>query len=264
MHDEDKIQALGDGNDSDINFSNDSDDEEPFFIYPAALSNLGDLDFPENPTENQIYDQVKDSPAPDQFISAPSSVVPTAKRPSRSGSRPRRWRVTSFEDKQHTYPERSVKSVRQPIDYVQDYFDDQFYEMVCTCTNLYYLRKTGSELKTTKSELQKLFGIHILIGCIPFPRLPMYSRSGISLDKITSKMSRDRFLQLRNALHVVSTDTAPPQQATNPLWKVQPMITQVRNGCYKQERVPGYYSIDEQMIPFTGRCPLRQVVKNKS
>ncbi|CAB3241777.1 unnamed protein product [Arctia plantaginis] len=212
-----------------------------------------------DPTENQIYNQVKDSPAPDQFISAPSSVVPTAKRPSRSGSRPRSWRVTSFEDKQHTYPERSVKSVREPI----DYFDDQFYEMVCTCTNLYYLRKTGSELKTTKSEIQKLFGIHILIGCIPFPRLPMYWRSGISLDKITSKMSRVRFLQLRNALHVVSTDTAPPQQATNPLWKVQPMITQVRNGCYKQERVPGYYSIDEQMIPFTGRCPLRQVVKNK-
>lgn len=135
--------------------------------------------------------------------------------------------------------------------------------MVSTCTNLYYLRKTGNKLKTTKSEIQKLFGIHILMGCIPFPRLPMYWRSGISLDKITRRMSRDRFLQLRNALHVVTTDTALPGQATNPLWKVQPMINQVRNGCYKQERIPGYYSIDEQMIPFTGRCPLRQVVKNK-
>ncbi|CAK1588652.1 unnamed protein product [Parnassius mnemosyne] len=173
MQDEDILQVLGDGNDSDIECFDDSDDEEPFFD-PAVLNNIGDLGLPEDPAENQRYDQVEGILVPDQSVPAPSSVVPTAKRPCRSGSRPSRWRVTSFEDKQHTYLERPMKSVRQPIDYVQDYFDDQFYEMVSTCTNLYYLRKTGSELKTTKSEIQKLFGIHILMRCIPFPRLPMY------------------------------------------------------------------------------------------
>ncbi|CAH2068512.1 unnamed protein product, partial [Iphiclides podalirius] len=160
LHDDEIIQVLGDGNDSDIEIFNDSGDEEPFFG-SAVIDNLGDDDLPEELAENQRYDQVEDSPVPDQSIPAPTVVAPTTERLSRSGSRPRRWRVTSFEDKQHMYPARAVKS------------------------------------------------------------------------------------------------------ATNPLWKVQPMINQVRNGCYKQERIPGYYSIDEQMIPFTGRCPLRQVVKNK-
>lgn len=79
-------------------------------------------------------------------------------------------------------------------------------------------------------------------------------------------MSRDRLLQLRNAHHVVHsyTQSLPlNNESPNPLWKVQPIIDRVRNACNKLERVPGYYSIDEQIIPFTRRCALRQVVKNK-
>ncbi|CAG4937025.1 unnamed protein product [Parnassius apollo] len=109
MHDEDILKVLGDGNDSDIECFDDSDDEEPFFNH-AVLDNLFDLDLPEDPAENQKYDQVKGSLLPDQSVPAPSSVVPTAKRPCRSGYRPSRWRVTLFEDKQHTYPERPIKS----------------------------------------------------------------------------------------------------------------------------------------------------------
>lgn len=212
---------------------------------------------------NEQVNNIEDVPDLVPSTSSPPATVTTTSRPSRSGSRPRRWRVTTFEEKTHTYPERPVCVVRSPISYLQDYFDDNFYELVSKCTNLYYLRKTGRELKTSKAEIMKLFGMHILMGCIPYPRLPMYWRAGISLDKIVNAMSRDRFIQLRNALHVVSSDTAPQEQSRNPLWKVQPMIDHIRNGCYKQERVPSFYSIDEQMIPFTGRCPLRQVVKNK-
>ncbi|CAH0731057.1 unnamed protein product, partial [Brenthis ino] len=41
------------------------------------------------------------------------------------------------------------------------------------------------------------------------------------------------------------------------------MIDQLKQACNKLERVPGFYSIDEQMVPFTGRFILRQVVRNK-
>ncbi|GBP74274.1 PiggyBac transposable element-derived protein 3 [Eumeta japonica] len=101
------------------------------------------------------------------------------------------------------------------------------------------------------------------MGCVPYPRLPMYWRAGTKLGLICNIMSRDRFLTLRNALHVVEGDSAPDSEKGNVLWKVQPMIDKVKDICNKLERVPGFYSIDEQMIPFTGRCKLRQVVKNK-
>ncbi|GBP73809.1 PiggyBac transposable element-derived protein 3 [Eumeta japonica] len=101
------------------------------------------------------------------------------------------------------------------------------------------------------------------MGCVPYPRLPMYWRAGTKLGLICNIMSRDRFLTLRNALHVVEGDSVPDSEKGNVLWKVQPMIDKVKDTCNKLERVPGFYSIDEQMIPFTGRCKLRQVVKNK-
>ncbi|KAL4113766.1 hypothetical protein QTP88_017339 [Uroleucon formosanum] len=49
----------------------------------------------------------------------------------------------------------------------------------------------------------------------------------------------------------------------NKLWKVQPLIDFVRNRCLSIERSSTYYSIDEQMIPFLGRCQIRQFVKGK-
>lgn len=75
-------------------------------------------------------------------------------------------------------------------------------------------------------------------------------------------MTRDRLTTLRNSLHVVDSDSPPVSEALNPLWKVQLMIDTVK-GCNKILRTPGRYSIDEQMIPFTGKCHLRQLVKNK-
>lgn len=75
---------------------------------------------------------------------------------------------------------------------------------------------------------------------------------------------RDRLKLLRTNFHVVEEDIAPVGNK-NSLWKVQPVLNQVKNACEKIERLPGYYSIDEQMIPFCGLCPkgLRQVIKSK-
>ena len=93
LADEDILQALGDGNNSDIEFFDDDDDVEGFFI-PSAFDNLGDLHLPEDPVENQGDDQIEGSPAPEQPAPAPSSEVATVERPSRFGSRPRPWRVS--------------------------------------------------------------------------------------------------------------------------------------------------------------------------
>ncbi|CAK1602445.1 unnamed protein product [Parnassius mnemosyne] len=88
------------------------------------------------------------------------------------------------------------------------------------------------------------------MGCVPYPRLPMYWRAGTGLEIVSGLISRD-------------SDSPSASETGNPLWKVQPMIDQIKGACSKLERVPGFYLIDEQMIPFTGRCQLRQVVKNK-
>lgn len=178
--------------------------------------------------------------------------------------RPRLWKKAPYLDKPHEYPGHVPPDyVRSPTEYFSDYYDDDFYESMALCTNLYYLRKTGRVLNTTKHEIKKLIGIHLVMGILSYPRIAMYWRRNINIEMITSAMTRDRCMMLRNNLHVVDSESPRAADAGNPLWKVQPIIEAVRSGCRKILRTPGRYSVDEQMIPFTGKCHLRQLVKNK-
>lgn len=71
------------------------------------------------------------------------------------------WKSISFTDKPHDYTATLPKNpVRTPFEYLNDYFDEGFYEETARCTSLYFIRKIGQELKTTKAEIAKVFGVH--------------------------------------------------------------------------------------------------------
>lgn len=150
---------------------------------------------------------------------------------------------------------------KTPLIYFKAYYSDDFFSKAAEYTNMYYLSKYGKVLNTSAAEIKKLYGMHLLMGCIKFPRMRMYWSAGFGLEIIKKAMPRDRFIILRNSLHVVDINNPPPNR--NRLWKIQPVLDAVKNGCDKIERQPGNYSVDEQMIPFLGRCNLRQYVPNK-
>ncbi|CAK1593102.1 unnamed protein product [Parnassius mnemosyne] len=278
------LGILNDGNCSELDF--DDDDEE--FI-PLQLENdeEGEVELSSPPrlsaaavkSENikgkvskrkSTSDNMNESEA-GPSCSKKSKQTPCSKVTQKSKAvivklpaRKRLWKKTDYIDKSHNYSGHpQPNEIRSPVEYYNDYYNDNFYERMALCTNLYYLRKTGRVLNTTKPEIKKLIGIHLLMGILSYPRIAMYWRRNIKVDMIVSAMTRDRLTTLRNSLHVVDSDSPPVSEANNPLWKVQPMIYIVREGCNKILRTPGRYSIDEQMIPFTGKCHLRQLVKNK-
>lgn len=53
-----------------------------------------------------------------------------------------------------------------------------------------------------------------------------------------------------------------PEQKMQKIWKVQPLFDRILNGCHEQNRTKEL-SIDEMIIPFTGKCPMRQYCPNK-
>ncbi|KAG8190312.1 hypothetical protein JTE90_012598 [Oedothorax gibbosus] len=87
----------------------------------------------------------------------------------------------------------------------------------------------------------------------------MYWESEFQYPPVADIISRDRFLALRKNFHIVEVNR--PLENENKLWKVQPILDAFKEVCLARDH--NTYSIDEQMIPFTGRCPVRQFVKNK-
>ncbi|XP_059052342.1 piggyBac transposable element-derived protein 3-like [Achroia grisella] len=257
------LSLLEDGNCSDLELD-DADEEE--FVPPVAENEVtaSDKEFgvPEL-TPSQLGVKRSATSLQDNAEAGPSKK---RKKPVKIEipRRKRIWKKTEFIDTFHEYvghPEPNI--VRSPIEYFSEYYNDDFFEQMSVCTNMYYTRKTGRILNCTKPEIKKLYGIHLMMGILSYPRIAMYWRQKICIEAIVSAMTRDRFMLLRNNLHVVESDTPPAGYRVNPLWKVQPVIDAVKQGCNKILRTPGRFSVDEQMIPFTGKCHLRQLLKNK-
>lgn len=81
--------------------------------------------------------------------------------------------------------------IKSPLQYFSSYFNQDYFENVSHCSNLYYIRKTGSVLNTTLQEIRKLFGVLMLVGFILYPRMNMYWHTGMFLELIANQ--RDRF-----------------------------------------------------------------------
>jgi len=147
------------------------------------------------------------------------------------------------------------------LQYFSQYFNSQFFRDAADFTNQYSMIKSNQFLKTDSQELKSFFAANLIMGCVTFSRLRMYWQKGYRYPSVADIMSRDRFLALRNNFHIVDVNSPPENE--NKLWKVQPILDAFKEVCLNLPRDHNTYSIDEQMIPFTGRCPVRQFVKNK-
>ncbi|KAG5863114.1 hypothetical protein JTB14_014934 [Gonioctena quinquepunctata] len=135
-------------------------------------------------------------------------------------------------------------------------------------TSQYHLQTKGAELNVTGRKIKQFFGLLAIMGCMKYPRLHMYWNKKFKFPSVANVMPRSRVFLLRNNFHVVDNLSIDEEigeiKKNNKLWRVQPMVDLIRNQCKAIERkAKNYFSIDKQMIPFLGRCPVRQNVKNK-
>ena len=120
---------------------------------------------------------------------------------------------------------------------------------------------SGKELNTTKKEMREVFGVSIMMGNLKFPWISMYWGSSNRVKLIPDKINQNRIFKFRSNLHVVSQYN-PGSENNDQLWKLKPVIEAASKHC--RELPPEKNnSINEKMIPFKGRIPAKQFIKNK-
>lgn len=113
---------------------------------------------------------------------------------------------------------------------------------------------------TTVKEIKSFFGLHILTGCLRFPRLRMYWDRSLKVDIFPETMGINRFFKLRTNLHCVNN--LEQNDPSDKLWKVRPIYNSLLKRC-KELTVETNVCVDEQMVPFKGKFSIKQYVKAK-
>ena len=154
----------------------------------------------------------------------------------------------------------------------------------------------------TTAELKAYMGFSIFMGIVKLPSIENYWRRDVQFhySPIASKISRDRFRDIRRYLHFTDNTTLPTPgtPGSDRLAKVRPLFNKINERCsaaynlgrevavdeamikYRlakvrplfnkiNERCSAAYNlgrevaVDEAMIKFQGRSPLKQYLPNK-
>lgn len=278
------VENLLNGDDS--NFEDSDDEAEEVFTHmefhePYELNETNDpyepsdLNEPNHPNDDPVAQQEDEvaPPVAQQEDEGAPPVNDVAPEPEEVNARvlaaELTWKKKS--DFKRNKPQNSTNEFLdvpflEPIQYFERYFNEDFYELTATFTNQYYLQTTGKIMSppATSSDIKAFFSFNGLMGVFKYPRIHLFWNQLYGMQEIMATMTKNRFFQLRNNLHVVDNlAVSQDVKSSNKLWKVQPVIDTVRNQGMKIERTKGNYSLDEQMIPFSGKCIVKQYVRNK-
>ena len=119
-----------------------------------------------------------------------------------------------------------------PLNYFQMFWKDDINVLLSEQTNLYSIQRKGTSLNTTSGEIEQFMGIQMYMSIIDFPAYRMYWAQETRYPPVADVMSRNRYQQLREFLHVSDNlQRDNPENTGNKLYKIQPILEHVRNNC---------------------------------
>lgn len=150
-----------------------------------------------------------------------------------------------------------------------DYFDSMFGKQSITLltdqSNLYSVQQDPNKpVRISETEMKRFIGILLMTGVYCFPDQRLFWSGTTRVESVSSVMSRDRFLEIKQSLHVV--DNSIQVDRTDPNFdrahKVRPLLNIIKENFRmipKEEKL----SVDEQIIPFKGKSIMKQHMPNK-
>lgn len=149
------------------------------------------------------------------------------------------------------------------LDYFKQYFSEEFYRNMHEKSEVGYHQRKGTLLNSSTAEMKHFIGATFMMSCLGYPQIRLYWARQTRVAAIADVVTRDRFFLLRKNIKVVNDlDISDEEKKADRLWRLRPFIEMIRTACLQLPRSPSA-SIDEQIIPFTGRTTLKQYVPGK-
>ena len=105
------------------------------------------------------------------------------------------------------------------------------------------------------------------MGIVKLPSIDDYWKTDpyLHYDPIASRITHDRFRDIRRYLHLVDNETLPPPgtPASDRLAKVRPFLDAINERCKTVYQPQRDVSVDEAMVKFQGRSSLKQYLPLK-
>lgn len=254
---------------SDIDLSNDESGEDEVEIdqSPQQIFRVGADKIPSNKASNSevfssdmAWDDEDDLPL-SCFVPIPSNFeefeIITPKESIK-------WRRREFSAPNIFWNETQTitdDEILSPLKYFLRYIGDSEFEKIANFTNIYALQKDTNFKLTHSSEIKSLFGLHIAIGTLKYPKVRLFWEKSLGITLFQDAMTRDRFFQLRTHLHCVN-NLEIPVQCDDKLYKVRPLYNAIRKRCLELD-LEENLCIDEQIVPFRGHLAIKQYIKGK-
>ena len=151
----------------------------------------------------------------------------------------------------------------QPADVFLDVTDlNTLLESVIVQSQLYVQQK-GKVFQIDLEEMKAFIGITSFMGYHVVPCLRDYwsKDPGLGINMVANVMPRDRFFEIRTALHFV--DNEQPHDTKDKAWKMRPVINHFNNSFSHAVSPTAQQAIDEHVVKFKGQHAMKQYMPMK-
>lgn len=212
--------------------------------------------------ENDVDGNEEDNCADDTSESSDAPVIDVK---SKYANTRFTWRKTPFHQPPVDFQDEFPLPPAEPLTALQ-YFDmfvsRSMMKQVVEETNKYHLQKYGTTLNMTIEELSSVLAMFFRMGLVDMHRVRAYWENGSRYELVAEVMSRNRFEKIASSLHFADNDTVTEDVKEDKCWKIRPWLSALRNNMLRipQEKKS---AVDESLVPFRGRCHIRQYMPNK-
>ena len=152
--------------------------------------------------------------------------------------------------------------IRSELGYLQCFLTEELVSIIATNTNLYARSKhVAAEWSTSAAEIWRFIGVHIFMGIVDLPSVPMYWEARWRQSYVVQTFSRDRFKELLRYFHIA--EPTPTGVRHTVIDKIKP-LHDLCLSTFSEYYIPGLeLTVDESMVRFKGRSSWKTVIKGK-